>query len=360
MKLIKPSRLEIYCFIFSMPLITVIMNLVMFEDRLWKDYRIWLLSVPLLFIAGICYGYLHVLYTKWVEKKYSSLNQSRERILLKVAILFLVMSPGIPLIFVTYDWLHILGYELQRIHLLKGFLVGVSVNLIFETLYELDYLLNKYKETIEEKETLEQMSIHHDFNSLKNQVNPHFLFNCFNTLSSLISEDRQKAELFLDELSKVYRYLLRNNEEGVSTLANELKFIQSYYRLLQTRHGQAVEINVQADKRYDPYLLPSLTLQLLVENVVKHNMLSKNKPLVIDIFTTTGNKLVVNNNLQRRAVKAPSNNVGLQNIKAKYDLLKQQGFQVMEDEKNFTVVLPLIWNNAGKIQNKGTENKNLY
>jgi len=249
---------------------------------------------------------------------------------------------------------------LQRIHLLKGLLVGVSVNLIFETLYELDYLLNKYKETIEEKETLEQMSIHHDFNTLKNQVNPHFLFNCFNTLSSLISEDREKAGLFLDELSKVYRYLLRNNEEGVSTLANELKFIQSYYRLLQTRHGQAVEINVQADKRYEPYLLPSLTLQLLVENVVKHNMLSKNKPLVIDIFTTTGNKLVVNNNLQRRSVKAPSNNVGLQNIKAKYDLLKQPGFQVMEDEKNFTVVLPLIWNNTGKTQNKGIDNNNLY
>jgi len=360
MKLIKPSRLELFCFVFSMPLVTAIMNLVMFEDRLWRDYRIWLFSVPLLFAAGIGAGYLHVLYTHWVEKKYASLRQSRQRILLKITILLLVMSPGIPLIFVVYDRLHILGYRLQNLHLLKGLLVGVSVNLIFETLYELDYLLNKYKETVEEKETLEQMSIHHDFNTLKNQVNPHFLFNCFNTLSSLISEDRQKAEVFLDELSKVYRYLLRNNEEGVSTLENELKFIQSYYRLLQTRHGQAVEINVQADKRYGPYLLPSLTLQLLVENVVKHNMLSKNRPLVIDIFTTTGNKLVVNNNLQRRSVKAPSNNVGLQNIKAKYDLLKQPGFQIMEDEKNFTVVLPLIWNNTGKKQTPGIENKNLY
>jgi len=360
MNLIKPTRLELYCFIFSMPLITVIMNLVMFGDQLWHDYRIWVLSVPLLLATAICSDYVHVLCRHWVEKKYSSLKQSGERIVLKITMLFLVMAPGIPLAFVVYDHIHILGYHLRNIHLLKGFLVGVSVHLIFETLYELDYLLNKYKETVEEKETLEQMSIHHDFNTLKNQVNPHFLFNCFNTLSSLISEDRQKAERLLDELSKVYRYLLRNNEEGVSTLENELKFIQSYYRLLQTRHGQAVEINVQADKRYGPYLLPSLTLQLLVENVVKHNMLSKNKPLVIDIFTTTGNKLVVNNNLQRRSIKAPSNNVGLQNIKAKYDLLKQPGFQVMEDEKNFTVVLPLIWNNTGRKQTPGVENKKLY
>ena len=109
-----------------------------------------------------------------------------------------------------------------------------------------------------------------------------------------------------------------------------------------------MQLNIRIDKRYDTYLLPSLSLQLLVENVVKHNVLSKNDPLVIDIFTVAGNKLVVNNNLRRRSVKAISNRVGLENIKAKYVLLRQPGFQVMEDEKNFTVVLPLIWNNANQ------------
>jgi LytS/YehU family sensor histidine kinase len=187
---------------------------------------------------------------------------------------------------------------------------------------------------------------------LKNQVNPHFLFNCFNTLSSLISENKERAEAFLNELSKVYRYLLRNNEDGLSTLENEMKFIRSYYGLLKTRHGDALEMIIDIDKRYYPYLIPSLTLQLLVENVVKHNQLAKNQPLVIEIFTTAGNKLVVNNNLQRRTVKAPSNKVGLENIKAKFELLNQKGFQVMEDGKNFTVVLPLIWNNH--LENRNT------
>jgi len=219
-------------------------------------------------------------------------------------------------------------------------LVGFSVNLVFETLYEADYVFSKLKESTVEKETLQELSLQSEFDALKNQVNPHFLFNCFNTLSSLISVDKQKAEQFLNELSKVYRYLLRNNEDGVSTVENEIKFIQSYYQLLQTRHGEAVQLNVEIDKRYNPYLLPSLTLQLLVENVAKHNALSKSKPLIIDIFTTAGNKLVVNNNLQRRTVKAPSNKVGLENIKAKYALLRQPGFQVIENEKNFTVVLP--------------------
>ena len=150
----------------------------------------------------------------------------------------------------------------------------------------------------------------------------------------------------MNELSKVYRYLLRNNEDGLSTLQTEIRFIESYYRLLKTRHGDAVQLQIEIDKKYEQYLLPSLSLQLLVENAVKHNILSKTKPLIIDIFTTAGNKLVVSNNLQVRTVKGPSNKIGLDNIKSKYDLLNQSGFQVLEDVTSFSVVLPLLWSKA--------------
>jgi len=255
-----------------------------------------------------------------------------------------VMTPAILLVFFTYDQFHILNYSLTAQDLWKGLLVGFAVNLVFSTLWEALYIMDKTKESIAEKELLSQMSLQQEFDVLKSQVNPHFLFNCFNTLSSLINEDAKKAEVFLDELSKVYRYLLRNNETGLSTLQNELKFIESYSRLLKTRHGDAVQIQVESNSRYDNYLLPSLSLQMLVENAVKHNVLSKNKPLIIDIFLVAGNKLVVNNNLQRRTKKGPSNRIGLDNIRTKYKLLGQAGFHVMEDAKNFTVVLPLIWN----------------
>jgi LytS/YehU family sensor histidine kinase len=256
------------------------------------------------------------------------------------------MSVSVIFIIYGYDYFSVLDYHIKPNDLQYFLLVGFSVNLVFVTLYEVDYVMGQLKETMLEKESLQQQALQHEFDSLKNQVNPHFLFNCFNTLSSLISEDKEKAEAFLNELSKVYRYLLRNNEDGLSTLENEMQFIRSYYGLLKTRHGDALQLTIDIDKRYNSYLLPSLTLQLLVENVVKHNQLTKFQPLVIEIFTTAGNKLVVNNNLQRRTVKAPSNRVGLENIKAKYELLKQKGFQIMEDGKNFTVVLPLIWNNA--------------
>jgi two-component system, LytTR family, sensor kinase len=346
MKLIKPPKLEVYSFVLSIPLISLAFNLVFFGDRLWKDANVWLISFPLIIVIGVFSWYGHVLYSNWVEHKYPSLQQSRRRIFMKLLIPVLVMGPSVALILLLYDRFHILGYTLRISHIPRTMAIGVSVNLVFETLFEADYILSCLKQSRAEKETAGRLAINQEFDTLKSQVNPHFLFNCFNTLSSLIAVDKEKAELFLDELSKVYRYLLRNNEEGLSTLENEIRFIHSYYKLLQTRHGEAVQLNVQIDKRYNLYLIPSLTLQLLVENVVKHNALSKNKPLVIDIFTAAGNKLVVNNNLQRRTVKAPSNGVGLENIKAKYLLLKQPGFQVIEDEKNFSVVLPLIWNKS--------------
>lgn len=345
MKIVTPTRLQLYSFMASMPIIDFLLNYILYDEMVFEDARIWLISFPLIFAIGILSWGTHVIISHLIRVRYPSLKDSAIRIFLLALCLIPFMSFCIVFIFLLYDSLHILSYRLNNEDMKLGLIVGFCINIIFETLYETDYVLEKYKESEEEKEAVQQMAMQQEFDTLKSQVNPHFLFNCFNTLSSLIGEDKAKAEVFLNELSKVYRYLLQNNDDGLSTLQNELRFVQSYFKLLQTRHGEAVQLNMQIDKRYEPYLLPSLSLQLLIENVVKHNVVSKSAPLEIDIFTIAGNKLVINNNLKRRAVKAPSNKIGLDNIKAKYSLLRQQGFQVMEDEKNFTVVLPLIWNN---------------
>lgn len=342
----RPTKLQTYSFVASMPIIDFLLNYIIYDDRIFHNINIWLISFPLIFIIGLLSWSTHVMISEKIRINYPGLKQSGIRIVLLAFCLIPFMSACIVFIFMLYDSLHILGYKMNIADLKMGLAVGFSINLIFETLYETDYILEKYKESLQEKEAIHQMAMQQEFDTLKSQVNPHFLFNCFNTLSSLISEDKTKAEAFLNELSKVYRYLLQNNEDGLSTLQSEVQFVQSYYRLLQTRHGDAVQLNIEIDKRYDLYLLPSMSLQLLIENVVKHNVVSKSAPLEIDIFTIAGNKLVVNNNLIRRLAKAPSNKVGLENIKAKYVLLNQPGFHVMEDEKNFTVVLPLIWNNT--------------
>lgn len=338
-------RLKLYSFIFSMPLIDLAINQILFKDRLWKELGIWLFSFPAIMVFGLVNWFILVKADNIIEKKYPGLPQSLQRVMFKFLVVVILSVSAVMVLFYVYDHFQILDYQYSTTDMLKGLFVIFGISMVFESLHEGDYALSRYRETEEEKETFHQLSVQQEFNALKNQVNPHFLFNCFNTLSSLIEIDKQKADVFLNELSKVYRYLLKNNEDGLSTVDNEIKFIRSYFKLLQTRHGDAVQLNIDIDKRYGAYLLPSLSLQLLVENVVKHNVLSKSMPLVIDIFTPAGNKMVVNNNLQRRSQKVPSNKVGLDNIKTKYELLHHDGFQVIEDEKNFTVVLPLIWNN---------------
>jgi len=173
-------------------------------------------------------------------------------------------------------------------------------------------------------------------------VNPHFLFNSLNSLSSLINEDPEKAEKFLDEMSKVYRYLLRTNEEGLTTLESEMQFIQSYFHMLKTRYGEGLDMETNIDDHYMNYQIPPLTLQMLVENAVKHNMIMKNNPLKILIMTTNSGKLIVSNNLQRKDRMVSSNRVGLTNIVNKYRLMKKEEISVRDDGKEFAVVVPLI------------------
>jgi two-component system, LytTR family, sensor kinase len=340
----KPSKLEWISFFGIMPLLCILLNQLLFGSRQWHDPKVWLLSFPIIYLEGFCSWYLHILVMHWLRVALPGTRQTGLRLtLLGFSHVTLISLTYISL-FVGYDAVHFLGYNLQTPNLMIALYSGVGLTMVATSMWEAEYTFKQWKNSLTERDRLQQLTLQQEFETLKSQVNPHFLFNCFNTLSSLIGEDRKQAEVFLDELSKVYRYLLRNNEDGLSSLQTEVKFIQSYYRLLKTRHGDAVQLSIETDKRYDKYMLPSLSLQMLVENAVKHNVLSKSKPLVIDIFTTAGRKLIVSNNLQIRTRKVPSNRIGLENIKAKYDLLNETGFQVLKDQRTFSVVLPLIWN----------------
>lgn len=343
-KWIRPRRIEWASFFIMMPVIAVLLNYILFGPQLWNDYRVWLYSFTFVYFQGMASWYVHIAVMHWLRIRFPHIHQTTKRlVILGISHLFLT-SFTFAMIFIGYDLVGFLGYRLNVEDFKLSLLLAIALNMIATSLWEADYTFNKWKESLAEKEKLQQLTINHEFETLKSQVNPHFLFNCFNTLSSLISEDRAKAEIFLDELSKVYRYLLRNNKESMTTLQTEVKFIESYYRLLQTRHGEAVQLKIDIDKKYEQYMLPTLSLQLLVENVVKHNVVSKSQPLLIDIFTTSGKKLVVTNNLQSRIAKLQSNKVGLENIRSKYELIGQPGFQVLQDSKSFSVVLPLIWN----------------
>ncbi|GAB4092601.1 sensor histidine kinase [Flaviaesturariibacter terrae] len=326
-----------------MPFLSILLCNLLFNIRLFTDRDVLLFAGPAVFAIGMVTWYVQILLMHWLRIRLPQVSQTTKRLIL-LAIAHLSLSLACyTVIFYGFDALHFLGYRFDARYYRFALLTGLLVTMLGAALWEADYFFIKLKYSLDEKKRLQQLTVQQEFNTLKSQVNPHFLFNCFNTLSSLISEDSRQAEAFLNELSQVYRYLLRNNQDGLSTVKTEMRFIESYFRLLQTRHGDSVQLRVEVDRKYEPYLLPSLSLQLLVENAVKHNILCREQPLVIDIFSTAGNKLVVSNNLQRRNAQSHSNKIGLKNIEHKYSLLDQPGFHILQDDKNFCVVLPLIW-----------------
>ena len=213
--------------------------------------------------------------------------------------------------------------------------------------YEIIYHYAQLRDAARQRERLEKEKLKAELQQLKGIVNPHFLFNNLNSLSSLIAEDPVKAQDFLDELTKVFRYLLRNNDTELTTLASELDFINSYYRLLQIRYDAAISMDIRIDKLSEQRMIPPLTLQLLIENAVKHNRLQKDEPLRIELFTQPGNKLTVRNNLLKKDGKVESTGIGLQNINARYRMLRIPEAEIEKMDGSFSVVISLIESKVG-------------
>ncbi|GAB3490359.1 hypothetical protein GCM10027341_02000 [Spirosoma knui] len=205
-----------------------------------------------------------------------------------------------------------------------------------------DQLVQERLETELSVRRLEQEKTDVQLRALQAQVNPHFLFNSLNSLSSLIEDEPERAGQFVDQLSLVYRYLLKANDQPLTTVASELDFIKSYYHLLKTRYGAGLDLAVNVEPQYQTQLLPPLTLQLLVENAVKHNVTSPKRPLAIAIFTDTEGHLIVQNNLQRKNTRVLSNGVGLSTITTQYQKLQQSAPLINEDNNLFSISLPLI------------------
>jgi two-component system, LytTR family, sensor kinase len=213
---------------------------------------------------------------------------------------------------------------------------------IILAIYESLYLFRKWKLATVESEQLKREHLQTQLDSLKNQVNPHFLFNSLNSLSSLIEDDEPKAQIFVNELARVYRYLLQSNDRTLTDLKSELAFIEAYFFLLKTRFGEGISIEVQVNEESKSQMIPPLTLQILVENAVKHNVISITKPLKINIYTEGVDKLVVTNNLQSKTATMVSSHLGLANIASKYRLLSRKEPIIKQTEANFSITLPLL------------------
>ncbi len=200
---------------------------------------------------------------------------------------------------------------------------------------------NKWKETELKKEILEKEKATVQYDNLKNQLNPHFLFNSLTSLNSLIFENPQLASEFLQQLAKVYRYVLENNDKTLVSLSTEVKFISNYIKLLLSRFENGLIVNVKIEETDSDRKILPVTLQILIENAIKHNVISRDNPLRIDIYCDSA-YLVVKNNLQSKHTIEDSNKQGLDNLKSLYMVLVEKEVIVEQTPDHFWVKIPLI------------------
>ena len=216
------------------------------------------------------------------------------------------------------------------------------VNLLYHLINAIFFYFKEYKSTSLEAEQLKNITAQAELQLIKSQVNPHFLFNNLNVLSALIMKDNQEANKFIEEFSKVYRYILSNHEKEVVELKTELEFIQPYIFLLQKRFADALVININIHESYEAYYIIPASLQMLIENAIKHNVVSRNKPLMIEVHSNGNNTIVVSNNLQAKQTMEVSTGIGLQNIIKRYKLVSNKEVKIHAGVNDFTVTLPLL------------------
>jgi LytS/YehU family sensor histidine kinase len=206
------------------------------------------------------------------------------------------------------------------------------------------YFLTKWKKATIAMEEAKKEAIKSELLALKNHIDPHFLFNNLNILSSLIEPENSSAQSFLEKFAEVYRYVLKHKDSEVIVLRAELQFLEAYIYLINTRFEKQLDISVDVDERSREYYLPTLTIQMLVENALKHNNFSSKNKLQIKICTIGDHLLISNtyNPKNSKTVDDHTDGSGLKNIEKRYELISKMKPDIEISEKKFIVKLPLI------------------
>jgi ligand-binding sensor domain-containing protein len=205
------------------------------------------------------------------------------------------------------------------------------------------FLIIRFRERrLKQAEREQREKVQFQLETLKSQVNPHFLFNSFNTLASVIEEDRAGAIEYVEKLSDFYRNILLHRQQDLIPVSTELALIENYYFLQLKRYRKNFVLERNVPDTFHHKKIPPLTLQLLVENAVKHNIISTGQPLIVEIFVSNNEYLAVRNNLQRKTHHEPSTGIGLSNITHRFRILTDKPVHIKEDDEYFTVFIPLL------------------
>jgi sensor histidine kinase YesM len=278
---------------------------------------------------------------------YPSLKDSIKRVSLlfvcTVITVILVDFLGVNLITQLAENVHYDFQERARSLVFIVFLTTMTMA-IYEAIYFF-VLLNK---SVREEEQAKQAIIQAELDTLRNQTQPHFFFNSLNTLRDIIDQSpKEDARQFVDKLSDIYRFLLESGSTNLISLKAELKFAKAYIHVQSERFGDNLKVNWNIGESAESKLIAPMSLQLLLENAIKHNIVSRSKPLEINV-NTSDDFIVVTNKIQRKSTQLPSTKMGLKNIQKRYALISDRSVEIINDDHQFSVALPLLNNSTLK------------
>ena len=316
------------------------------------------------FFYTMLYGYTlyysnAVIFIK-LDDIYQTDRFSRNRIVIGFALSFIVSVIVIFLLRIVEDVV-IEGNSIQQFlanEKPSNYIISIIITFVVTLAIHAIYFYKAYQENKVKEQKIIAGTASAQFESLKNQIDPHFLFNSLNVLSSLIEENPESAQKFTTSLSKVYRYVLEQKDKELVSVAEELKFAKTYMNLLKMRFENSITFEIPEGFDNEEAKVVPLSLQLLLENCIKHNVVSEAKPLHVKI-TIENNQLVVTNNLQKKEVLSDRKGVGLQNIVNRYAILTKRTVLVEENEQEFKIFLPILTKQITIMETQNIYNENL-
>jgi two-component system, LytTR family, sensor kinase len=258
------------------------------------------------------------------------------------ASIVVTLAAVVPLSLGLAHWYHGWSWAASALPLKLALTLGFRINLFLNTVNAIAYLLQQQREAQLDAERSKKIGAQAQYQALRNQVNPHFLFNSLNVLSSLVNKDQATATEFIEQLATVYRYVLQNFEKELVELRSELAFMRSYVFLLEKRFGEGLRVEIDVPPAFGGFYVLPLALQMLVENAIKHNVCSRARPLHVRLEVDEQGYLAVRNNRQPKLEKETSTQIGLENIARRYQYITKQNIVRQEDADCFIVKLPII------------------
>ena len=308
-----------------------------------QAFSSWQIKFSYLYTIGIAFvvweGNRYLLFT--LRSYFDWLNKPLRKIF---ALLLAISFYTIPIsALLLTAWYHIFSKGIVNWNVVVTASLIIMICVIFIThVYETVFLVKQAESDQLKKAQLERARVEAELQALKNQIDPHFIFNSLNTLSHLIEDKPAKARLFNDNLAEVYRYILQNKSRDLVLLREEMDFLEHYFLLLKIRFEHAVQLVAERDNTmFEQFLLPPISLQVLIENAIKHNEFSDEAPLVVNV-SVKEEMLIISNEVRPKALRKPSSRIGLQNLDERYKLIVKKAIDITREGNLFVVQLPLL------------------